>query len=538
MDGLIMDYQLTVPSMMLRAEQLYGPREVVSRLPDKSLHRCTYRDVVRRAKRLALALTRLGVRPGDRVATLAWNHYAHLEAYLGVPSVGAVLHTINLRLPQDDIVYIADHAEDRVLLVDEVLLPLYAQVRERTHFEHVVVLQATQPVPDGMLDYEQLLGAEDEGQFVYPDLDERSAAAMSYTSGTTGRPKGVLYSHRALVLHSLGAGLAESLAISGRDTVMPVVPMFHVNAWGLPFVCVMVGAKQVLPGPHLDPQSLVDLLARERVTVTAGVPTIWLGILQTLDRAETPPDLSALRSMVVGGAAAPPAMIEGFEKRHGLRVIHAWGMTETTPLGTVSNLPPELDQASEEEKFRSRARQGIPMPLVEIRARGESGLVPWDGKTPGELELRGAWVASAYYRSDEQAGRFTADGWFCTGDIVTIDAAGSVQIQDRIKDVIKSGGEWISSVLLENALMAHPAVAEAAVVAVADPKWQERPLACVVLREGQSAGAGELRDFLAPQFPKWWLPDDFAFLEAIPKTSAGKFLKSALREQFSQRKEV
>ncbi len=533
-----MDYQLTVPSLMRRAEQIYGAREVVSRLPDRSLHRYRFRDFVRRTKQLALALRRMGIRPGDRVATLSWNHYAHLEAYFGVPSVEAVLHTINLRLPVDDIVYIADHAEDRILLVDEALLQLFEQVRERTHFEKVIVLQATRPVPEGMLDYEELIAAEDPQTFVYPDIAERSAAAMSYTSGTTGRPKGVLYSHRALVLHSLGLGLAESVGLTGRDTVMPVVPMFHVNAWGLPFACVMLGAKLVLPGPHLDPASLIDLLAGEKVTFTAGVPTIWLGILQALDKATERPDLSVLRTMLVGGAAAPPSMIAAFEKRHGLRVVHAWGMTETTPLGTVSNLPLELDGAPDEEQMRSRARQGVSMPLVEIRARGESGIVPWDGMTPGELELRGPWVASSYYRSDEQGDRFTADGWFRTGDIVTIDATGSVQIQDRIKDVIKSGGEWISSVLLENALMAHPSVAEAAVVAVADPKWQERPLACVVLREGESATGEELREFLAPQFPKWWLPEEYAFLPAIPKTSAGKFLKSALRAQFNRPNEV
>lgn len=528
----MMDYQLTVPALLWRVEQFYQGREIVSRLPGGSLHRYRYGDFLRRAKQLALGLNRLGIRPGDRVATLAWNHYEHLEAYFGIPSAGAVLHTLNLRLPPDDIVYIANHAEDRVLLVDEVLLPLYEQIRSRTRFEKVVVLQATAPVPEGMLDYEELLAAEDPRAFRYPDPEEHSAAAMCYTSGTTGQPKGVLYSHRAIVLHSLGIGLAESVAVSGRDVVLPVVPMFHVNAWGLPFACAMVGAKLVLPGPRLDAKSLIELLEGEHVTFTAGVPTIWLGILQALDAAPVKPDLSRLRTMLVGGSAAPPAMIDGFERRHGLRVVHAWGMTETTPLGTVSNLPLELEGASWDRQLESRSRQGVPMPLVEIRARGESGIVPWDGQTPGELEVRGAWVASQYYRSEDADDRFTDDGWFRTGDIATIDENGSMQIQDRIKDVIKSGGEWISSVLLENALMAHPSVAEAAVVAVPDPKWQERPLACVVLREGKTATAEELRAFLEPNFPKWWLPDDVAFLAQIPKTSAGKFLKSALREQF------
>ncbi len=533
-----MDDQLLLPSLMRRAEQLYGDREVVSRLPDKALHRYRFTDFARRAKQLTLALQRMGIGPGDRVATLAWNHYAHLEAYFGIPSAEAVLHTINLRLPTDDIVYIAAHAEDRVLLVDEALLPLLEQVRERTHFERIVVMLATKPVPDGMLDYEQLLAAENPDEFEYPEFSERTAAAMSYTSGTTGRPKGVLYTHRALVLHSLGLALAESEGITSRDKVMPVVPMFHVNAWGMPFVAVMMGADLVMPGPHLDPVSLIDLLERERVTVTAGVPTIWLGILSTLDNSTQRPDLTNLRSMLVGGAAAPPSMIAAFQERHGLKVIHAWGMTETSPLGTVSILPRELAAAPAEEQLLSRARQGPPMPLVEIRARGETGVVPWDGRTPGELEVRGPWVAKAYYRGEENDSRFTDDGWFRTGDMATIDATGSMQIQDRIKDVIKSGGEWISSVLLENALMAHPAVAEAAVVAIPDPKWQERPLACVVLRQGESATGDELREFLGKDFPKWWLPEQYAFLQAIPKTSAGKFLKSALREQFSPAREA
>lgn len=528
----MMDYQLSVPALMRRAEQFYSQREIVSRLPDRSLHRYRYGDFVRRAKQLALALRRLGIRPGDRVATLAWNHYGHLEAYFGVPSAGAVVHTVNLRLPPDDIVYIANHAEDRLLLIDEALLPLYQQIGARLPFERVVVMQATRPLPEGLLDYEALLAAEDPEEFRYPDPDERSAAAMCYTSGTTGRPKGVLYSHRAIILHSLGIALSDSASLSGRDTIMPVVPMFHVNAWGLPFASTMVGAKQVFPGPYLDPKSLIELLEGERVTFTAGVPTLWFGILQALDAAQQKPDLSRLRTMLVGGAAAPPAMITAFEKRHGLRVVHAWGMTETTPLGTVSNLPQELEDASEEEQLRSRATQGMPVPLVEIRARGESGMVPWDGRTPGELEVRGPWVASSYYRSPEADDRFTEDGWFRTGDIATIDALGFMQIQDRLKDVIKSGGEWISSVLLENALMAHPAVAEAAVVAMEHPKWQERPLACVVLRQGAAASPEEMREFLAQQFPKWWLPDAFVFIPAIPKTAAGKFLKSALREQF------
>jgi len=534
MDGLMMDFQLTIPALLRRAENLYRGREIVSRLPDRSLHRYTYADFIDRSKRLALALKRLGVGPGDRVATLAWNHYAHLEAYFGVPAAGAVLHTVNLRLVREDITYITHHAGDRVLLVDEALLPLYESIAPTLDIPHVIVMLATRPVASGLLDYEQLIAAEDPADFSYPDLKETTAAAMSYTSGTTGRPKGVLYSHRSIVLHTLGLGLAETFGITGRDTILPVVPMFHVNAWGLPFAGVLVGSKIVLPGPHLDPASLLELFAGERVTFTGGVPTIWFGILDALDREPRRYDLSALRMMVVGGAAAPPAMIQAFDERHHLKVVHAWGMTETTPLGTVSHLPPEMDAADDGAKLAVRARQGIPVPLVEIRARGENGLVPWDGRTAGELEVRGPWVASRYFGSDAPDDRFSDDGWFLTGDIVSIDPNGSIHIQDRSKDVIKSGGEWISSVILENAIMGHPAVAEAAVIAIPDPKWQERPLACVVLREGMSASGEEILAHIAPHFPKWWIPERVAFVDAIPKTAAGKFLKSALRERFAK----
>ena len=358
---------------------------------------------------------------------------------------------------------------------------------------------------------------------------------MCYTSGTTGRPKGVLYSHRAIVLHSFAAGLRDSLAIGEDDTILPIVPMFHVNAWGLPFTGALFGANQVFPGPYLDPASVLALLVSERVTLTAGVPTVWLGVLQELDRHPGAYDLSALRAIAIGGSAAPMSMIRAYQERHGISLLHAWGMTELTPLGTIGNLPSDLRAASRDDQYRYRSKQGTPLPFVEIRARTAQGLVPWDGQTMGELEVRGPWVASSYYNVEGSEARFTHDGWFRTGDIVTIAASGCIEIADRAKDLVKSGGEWISSVALENALMGHPAVAEAAVIAVPHPKWDERPLAVVVLRPGASASYEDLRAHLAPNFAKWWLPDAVEFASEIPRTSAGKFKKSVLREQFQNR---
>jgi acyl-CoA synthetase (AMP-forming)/AMP-acid ligase II len=533
MQGLIMDYQLNVPAILRRAEQLFGHKEIVTRLPDRGWHRYSYGDFATRVKQLATALRReLGLADGDRVATFAWNHYQHLEIYIGVPVAGCVTHTLNLRLHADDLTYIATHAGDRVLFADKVLWPLVEGFRERAGFEHVVAI-GDGPTPDGAIEYEDLLAGAKADEFEYRDIDERAAAAMCYTSGTTGRPKGALYSHRAIALHSLASTQRGTLGLSEADSVLPVVPMFHANAWGFPFTCTLVGAKQVFPGPHLDPASLLEAFVQEEVTVTGGVPTIWLGILQLLDANPGAWDLSKLRSMIVGGSAAPRSLIEGFEQRHGLHVTHAWGMTEMCPLGTVSELSSREQALPESEQFAYRAKQGLPAPFVEIRARGAEGLVPWDGETMGELEVRGVWISSSYHDAPEAADRWTDDGWFKTGDVVTIEPNGYVEIQDRAKDLVKSGGEWISTVSLENALMGHPAVAEAAVIAVPDEKWAERPLAVVVLREGATATPDDLRGHLAPQFAKWWLPDRFEFVDEIPKTAVGKFRKTALREQFS-----
>ncbi len=529
----MMNYQLTLASIMQRAESLHGAREIVTRLPSKELHRYTYADFIRRAKRLALALQRLGVQPGERVATLCWNHYQHLEAYFAIPVSGAVVHTLNLRLAPDDLAYIANHAGDSVVLVDQVLWPVFARFREQVPFRHVIIIgQDGTPLPEGTLDYEQLLAAEDENTFTYREIDENQAAAMCYTSGTTGRPKGVVYSHRGLVLEILVAALPDMSAMSQKDTLMPIVPMFHINAWGMPFLSTLLGCKLVFPGPYLDALSLLDLFEREQVTATAGVPTIWLAILNELDKEPKRWKLVPGMRMLVGGSAAPESILRGFD-RHNLQVIHAWGMTETTALGTFARLTSDLEALPIDEQYSIRALQGRPVPFLELRVRGEQGILPWDGKSLGELEVRAPWVARTYYNSPEGADRFTEDGWFKTGDVGTVDERGYMKIQDRSKDVIKSAGEWISSVDLENALMGYPAVAEAAVIAIPHPKWQERPLAVVVLKEGQTATVKELLDYLRPQFVKWWLPDDVVFVESIPRTTTGKFLKMALREQFN-----
>jgi fatty-acyl-CoA synthase len=530
--GRMMDFPLTLTHFLERARTYFARSEIVSRRPDKSLHRYTYADFYRRTCKLAHALQRLGLKPGDRVASLCWNHHAHLELYFGVPALGAVLHTLNLRLHSNDLGYIARHAEDRFLVVDRSLLPLFEKFAAQVpSLEHVIVVPDDGPAPEGRLDYEKLLAPESDA-FAFPSLDERSAAMLCYTSGTTGNPKGVLYSHRSTVLHTLVACMNDTLGVSEQDAILPVVPMFHAAAWGLPFAAVATGSKIVFPGPHLDPRSLLELMAEERVTLPAGVPTIWLGILALLDQEPKRWDLAAVRSMVVGGAAAPPAMIEGFKKRHGIDITHAWGMTELNPIGTLARPRRQHIGADDATHLSVRSSQGYAVPFVESRHVSDDGRVlPWDGATMGELEVRGPWVAASYY-SGEGADRFTPDGWFKTGDVVTLDAEGYVRITDRSKDVIKSGGEWISSVALENALMSHPAVLEAAVFAARHPKWDERPLAAVVLKEGHKATKEELAAHLEPRFAKWWLPDDYVFVPQIPRTSTGKFLKTRLREEY------
>src|SRR5829696_2842306 len=535
LEALIQDYQLTLPAILRRAETLYGYREIVTRVPDKSFHRYTYAGFVSRAKMLAVALEKLGVESGDRIGTLAPNTYQHLEVYFGVPSSGGVLHTINPRLHEDDLAYIVNHAEDKVLLVDETLVEVLESFREEVNVEHVVVFDyGGDPVPDGTTSYEELLADADEGEFEYPEFDEKQAAALCYTSGTTGRPKGALYSHRAIALHSMMVALGNTLDLKETDCVLPVVPMYHVNAWGLPFASTLVGAKQMMPGVHLDAQNIIEDFEQEKVTLTAGVPTVYLPVLEALDEETEEHDLSALRSMVIGGSAAPKELIKAYKERHGIDVIHAWGMTEMSPIGTVSNLTSDLLELPEDKQLNYKAKQGYPVPFIEIRARDEETdeFVPWDDETMCELEVRGPWVASSYFKTEEGAEDFTEDSWFKTGDIVSIDEHGFINIQDRDKDLVKSGGEWISSVQLENALMAHEAVAEAAVIAIPHEKWDERPLAVVVLKEGQEATPEELQEHLEGDFAKFWLPDAYEFIEELPKTATGKFKKLELRKQF------
>jgi fatty-acyl-CoA synthase len=538
MRGTMMDFPLTLPTILERSGKLFSRVEIVSRKPDKTIVRSCYGDFYRRARRLSNALTKLGLKSGDRVASMMWNHAGHLEAFFGVPCAGGILHTLNLRLHPHEIAAIAKHAGDRFLLVDDVLLPVYEKFREDVAFERVIVVPyGCGTVPEGTLSYDELLAASGD-DFQYPKMDENDGAAMCFTSGTTGNSKGVIYSHRALVLHTFAEMGVDSFGISHHDTVLPVAPMFHANAWGLPYSCAMAGARLILPGPHVDPESVLDLIEQEHVTIACGVPTVWLSVLLALEKNPGRWKFNWPVRLVVGGTAPPERLMRALDK-HNLHILHLWGMTETTPLATVGKLKRHMLDWTPDQQYEVRAKQGWPSPFVELRVmraaekEGREVEAPRDGITPGELEVRGPWVAASYYESPDQAYRWTQDGWFKTGDVATIDEEGFVKIVDRAKDLVKSGGEWISSVDLENALMGHPAVKEACVVGIPHPKWQERPLAVVVLKDGASATPEELRAFLARSFAKWQLPDAFVFLDAIPRTSVGKFKKIALREQFA-----
>ena len=524
----MMDFPLTLGPMLDRAARLYSTVEIVSRMPDHTLHRCTYSDVKTRAHKLARALLGAGLQRGERVATLMWNHSVHLEAYFGIPLAGGVIHTLNLRLPPQQLAIITKHARDRFLIVDDVLLPLLEAFISDAPFEQVFVHRSDESLPNSYVEYESLLDAALDIHAL-PQLTEENTAAMSYTSGTTGDPKGVIYSHRALVLHSLVLSLPDVFSISQNDTVLPVVPMFHVNAWGFPYAATMVGAKQVLPGPHLDPESLLELCERERVTLTAGVPTVWMSVCAALDKNPTRWRLSPGLRLGIGGSAASEALIRKFDA-HKIRVLHAWGLTETAPLLTVSTLKPQLNGRSADEKYLFRAAQGLPVPFVEVRVVSDAGEVPADGKTIGEAQARGPWVASSYFNTADLTEKWTADGWFRTGDVVTCDDEGYIRIVDRMKDLIKSGGEWISSVDLENSIVAFPGIKEVAVIPVPHAKWGERPVAVVVAESNPTQN--ELNDFLANKFAKWQLPASYIFVNELPHTSTGKLLKSALRDRY------
>jgi len=520
------DAPLTVGGILRRARMVNGEREVVT-LSESGERRATYREIGARVDRLCAALARLGVGVGDRVATLAWNTQEHLEAYLGVPAMGAVLHTLNLRLSDDQLIWIINHAEDQVVIVDGSLVEQFQRISEQlSTVRHVVVTGDPGALPPHFMSYEELV-AESAGEFAYPALDDRHAASLCYTSGTTGDPKGVLYSHRSLVLHAVGVCMADSIGLANSDRVLPVVPMFHANAWGLAHAAPMAGADLVLPSRQVNAAVLTAAIERERVTLAAAVPTVWLDLLAFAD--DNRPDMSTLRTVICGGAAVPMSLMRAFEERHGVRILQAWGMTETSPIGAVGRPPADVVEGSD-DAWTYRARTGRLVPLVDARLMADDGAeVPWDGESVGELEVRGPWVASGYFRADVPE-KFH-DGWLRTGDIASIDERGYIQITDRAKDVIKSGGEWISSVALENELIAHDAVREVAVIAMADERWTERPLACVVAARDPVPDPEELVAHLATRVPRWWLPDAIVFVDEVPKTSVGKFDKKLLRSR-------
>jgi fatty-acyl-CoA synthase len=525
------DFPLTLAHVLGRMRTVNSEAEVVT-LTEDGKRRATFADVVSRVDRLAGALRALGVTEGDRVATFCWNTQQHLECYLAIPCLGAVLHTLNIRLFAEQLEYIVEHAQDRIVFVDDCLVPLLEPVAARVDCveKYVVIGDGDCGSLSPVVRYEELLAsAEPLAPADYPELSERAAAAMCYTSGTTGNPKGVLYSHRSSVLHSMATGLVDSLGITRRDRILPVVPMFHANSWGLAYAAALLGASLVMPNRFLQAEPLIGLIESEEVTFAAAVPTIWLDVLRYAD--EHGSDLSSLRSVVCGGSAVPRSLMEAFEARHGVEITQAWGMTETSPLGSIAHPPAGV---SGEERWEFKVSAGRVAPFVAARIVGAGGeVLPSDGATTGELEVRGPWIAAGYYKDPEGSRDRFDDGWLRTGDIASLDADGYIRISDRSKDVIKSGGEWISSVELENELIGHPAVREAAVISMPDERWSERPLACVVLEDGAEASAGELRDHLASRVAKWWIPDAFAFIDEVPKTSVGKFDKKVLRSRLA-----
>jgi fatty-acyl-CoA synthase len=530
----MMNTPLTMPVLMDRGAELMPENEIVSKMRD-TIHRYTYADLGKRARQVANALTKLGVKQGDRVATLAWNSYRHLEVYYAAPCMGAVLHTLNLRLSSADLEYIINHAEDSVICVDEDLLPILEKLEGKIPaVKHIIVMSNTGAWKTTLKpahDYEQWISGESP-EFTWPDIDENSPMGLCYTSGTTGKPKGVMYTHRSNYIHTLTGALPDLLGLTRADTVMAIVPMFHANAWGLPYICCMLGAKQVFPGATMDGASVCQLLQDEKVTFTGGVPTIWLGVINELKQNPNKYDLSSLKSMICGGSAPPRAMIDWFEKNLGVNFIQAWGMTETSPLGTVTRLKPKMSQWEREKQLDVKQRAGIYAPGLKLRIVDDEGKeAAHDGVSMGRLLIKGPWIASTYYKEDPSPEKFP-DGWLDTGDVATLDSEGYMAIADRSKDLVKSGGEWISSVDLENSIMAIPDVAEAAVIAIHHPKWQERPLACVVIKQGATLTKEQIYDHLGQNFAKWWMPDDIVFIEAVPKTSVGKFDKKVLREQF------
>jgi 3-(methylthio)propionyl---CoA ligase len=548
--GLMMDQPLLISDLIRHADRHHGDTEIVSKTVEGDgkdgtggVHRYTYRDAHRRARQLAKVLAKLGMKMHDRVATLAWNGYRHFEIYYAVAGSGGVIHTINPRLFPEQIAYIANHAEDSILCFDLTFLPLAEKLAPQLKSVKRFVLMtdrahmpAATTVPN-LLCYEDLVAAEDD-RFVWPKFDERTASCLCYTSGTTGNPKGALYTHRSTILHAYAAALPDALNLSARDVVLPVVPMFHVNAWGLPYSAALTGTKLVFPGPHLDGKSLNSLFEQESVTMSAGVPTVWLGLLNYMKEQKL--KFSTLKVVVIGGSAAPPAMIRSFQEDYGVQVLHAWGMTEMSPLGTVCTFKAKHLKMSKEERYALQNKPGRVIYGVDTRIVGEEGNeLPHDGKAFGELQVRGPWVIQSYFKGeggDPLRKDETGAGWFPTGDVVTIDPDGYIQITDRSKDVIKSGGEWISSIDLENIAIAHPAVQEAAVIGVRHPKWDERPIVVVVKKAGQEVSKADLLKFYEGKIAKWWLPEDVVFVAELPHTATGKLSKLTLRQQFKEYK--
>jgi len=540
MKTTMMPISLSTNMLLERAGRYFGHVEVVGRLPDKSIYTRTYAEVYRRARQLAKALReKVGIGRAEAVATMSWNHAWHLECYFGIPAAGAVLHTLNLRLSPEDIAYIMDDAGDKVLIIDDVLLPVWERVRPllRSQPRVIVVPYSGTPVPAGMDDYEAFIDVDASG-YAYPEHEENDPVGICYTSGTTGKPKGVVYSHRSMVLHAVTGCMPDLLNLSARDRLLIVTPMFHANAWATPYSAMMVGAGQILPGPHMGGEDLLSLMEEGGATLALGVPTIWMMIYQALEHGGRKWNLPHGMRMLVAGSAVPLSMIANFEK-HNLKVLHGWGMTETSPLGSFAFLQPRHEALPEAEQQAVRAMQGVAVPFVQMRIVNEAGAeLPWDGVSVGEVQVRGPWVTGGYHATPTDPDKFTCDGWLRTGDMGTVNSEGYMRLVDRSKDMVKSGGEWISSVDLENVVMSHPAIAEASVIAIRHPKWDERPLVVAVKRPGADIDAQTLRKYLAPRLARFQVPDDYEWVDAIPKTATGKFLKASLREMFKDRVSV